>query len=229
MNKACLSIGHRGAKGYISENTIPSIQKALEFGVDGIEIDVHQCHSNEIVVFHDVTLERLTNGEGEVSQFNLEALKALKIKDTYQIPTLHEVLDVIGGRCMVNIELKGANTAHPVVDILNSYLNDSCWDLSNFLLSSFQYNELKIANQLNSKIPLAVLTKASINDALEIANQVKAVAIHPHMELVSENLVRSTQEKGYKLNVWTVNEFHTIDRFKKYGVDGIISDFPDRI
>ena len=88
MNQKILKIGHRGAKGYVAENTIASIQKALDFGVDGIEIDVHLCATGELVVFHDFTLDRMTNGTGEVSKLSLSELKQLKVADKFQIPTL---------------------------------------------------------------------------------------------------------------------------------------------
>ena len=90
-----LKFGHRGAKGYLAENTIESIKKALELGVDGIEIDVHKCKSGELVVFHDFTLDRLTNGTGEIATFTLQELKELFILKQFKIPTLIEVLEVI--------------------------------------------------------------------------------------------------------------------------------------
>lgn len=111
LNSKILKIGHRGAMGYVAENTIESIKKALEFKVDGIEIDVHKCKSGELVVFHDFTLDRMTNGTGEISQYSLLELKKLKVNDEYEIPTFEEVLNEIDKKCFINIELKGRNTA----------------------------------------------------------------------------------------------------------------------
>ena len=91
MNSNILKIGHRGAMGFIPENTIASIKKALELGVDGIEIDVHKCQSGELVVFHDFTLDRMTNGSGEVEKYSLTQLKRLRVKGEHEIPTLEEV------------------------------------------------------------------------------------------------------------------------------------------
>ncbi len=110
-----LKIGHRGAKAHSVENTIASIEKALELRVHGIEIDVHKCISGELVVFHDFTLDEMTNGSGEVAKHTLEQLKILKVKDQYEIPTLEEVLDIIDKKCILNIELKGKDTAFPRV------------------------------------------------------------------------------------------------------------------
>ena len=102
-----LIIGHRGAKGHLAENTLPSIQKALDLGVDAIEIDVFKCALGELVVYHDATLEKLTDAKGAIMDFSLEELRQVKVLNDYQIPTLNEVLDLIYGRVILNIELKG--------------------------------------------------------------------------------------------------------------------------
>lgn len=88
-------IGHRGAKGYTVENTLESFQKAIDLNVDAIELDVHVCKTGELIVFHDFTLERLTNGKGEISKSSLEELKKLRINEKFKIPTLIEALDFI--------------------------------------------------------------------------------------------------------------------------------------
>jgi glycerophosphoryl diester phosphodiesterase len=229
MNNKSLIIGHRGAKGHIAENTLESIQKALDFGVDGIEIDVHKCKSGELVVFHDLTLDRLTNAKGEISNYTLQELKKLKVEELYEIPTLQEVLDLVSGRCFMNIELKGEDTASTAVKIVEQYIENNNWTYAEFLLSSFQHHELEMVFHLNPKIPLAVLTKASMDQAIEFATQVKAMAIHPNIAIVSNENIARAKGLGFKVNVWTVNEVQAIKRMKSYKVDGIISDFPDRI
>ena len=99
-----LEIGHRGAKRNFAENTLESIQKALNFGVDAIEIDVHRCKTGELVVIHDFTLDRTTNGSGEVAKKTLSEIKGLNVEDEFGIPLLTEVLDFIEGKCTINIE-----------------------------------------------------------------------------------------------------------------------------
>lgn len=229
MHKSILKIGHRGAMGHVAENTMESIQQALSFGVDGIEIDVHTCASGELMVFHDFTLDRITNGSGEIADYTLTDLKRLKILDVYQIPTLEEVLDVIDGRCIINIELKGLNTATNVVKIINKYIRFSNWNYDKFLVSSFQHKELESVCELDKNIHLAVLTKASIEEAISFAKTIGASAIHPNVALVSMDNVKRAQSFGYKINVWTANSESVIARMRYYGVDGIISDYPDRL
>lgn len=228
MKSQILNIGHRGAKGHLAENTLESIKKALEMGVDGIEIDVHKCASGELVVFHDFTLDRMTNGSGEVSKQSLSQLKQLKVLGKYEIPTLIEVLDLIAGKYLINIELKGKNTALGTFETVMDYVQNKSWKYNQFLVSSFQQNELQNLYNLNKNIPLAVLTKASVSDAIQFALTVQAHAIHPNFALVTMDNVKAAHEKGLKVNTWTVNEKETIERMKSYGVDGIISDFPNR-
>ena len=85
-----LIIGHRGARGYIAENTLESIQKALDLNVDGVEIDVYQCASGEIVVFHDSKLNRLTGNRGFIEKTNFDELNTILVKGKYKIPTLEQ-------------------------------------------------------------------------------------------------------------------------------------------
>ena len=229
MNQKILKIGHRGAKGYVAENTIASIQNALDFGVDGIEIDVHLCATGELVVFHDFTLDRMTNGTGEVSKLSLSELKQLKVADEFQIPTLEEVLITIDKTCVLNIELKGKDTALATCKVIEEFIKTKSWNRDHFLISSFQHQELETVYKYNSQFRLGVLTKASVTDAVAFATSINAYAIHPNVALVTKDNVRFAQEKGFKVLTWTVNEKRTIERMKLYGVDGIISDNPDLI
>lgn len=221
-----LKIGHRGAKGHLAENTLESIDKALQLNVDGIEIDVHVCKSGELVVFHDFTLDRMTNATGEIGKYTLTELKQFKVNGNYQIPTLVEVLNLIDNKCLLNIELKGEYTAKPVVDLLSKYYDKN---IKNIVLSSFLKEELTQVSKLNPSIALGVLTKASVNQALKFAKTINAKSIHPNFALLSQSNVVKVQEEGFKVYTWTVNDQDSINRMKTYGVDAIISDYPDRI
>lgn len=224
-----LKIGHRGAKGHLAENTLESIQKALEIGVDAIEIDVHKCASGELWVIHDFTLDRTTDGSGEIAKRPAELIKKLRIEGRYKIPLLTEVLDRIEGKCMINIELKGLNTAEPVCKIVKDKIKSGSWQYSDFIISSFQKNELFETRKLDSEIPIAVLSKASVPEAIELGKKLKAVAIHPSLGIITRDNTKLSQEAGFKVNVWTVNEREDIRRMIDFGVDGIISDYPNRL
>lgn len=224
-----LKIGHRGAKAHLAENTLESIQKALDFGVDMIEIDVHKCTSGDLWVIHDFTLDRTTNGSGEIAKKSSEELEKLKIEGKYKIPLLTEVLDLIEGKCLINIELKGLNTAEPVCKLVKEKVTSGSWKYSDFIISSFQKNELFEVRKIDEEVPIAVLSKASVPEAIEVGKLLKASAIHPSLGIITRDNTKLSQDNGFKVNVWTVNEREDIQRMIDFGVNGIISDYPDRL
>ncbi|MGB8705865.1 MAG: glycerophosphodiester phosphodiesterase family protein, partial [Gillisia sp.] len=185
-----VKIGHRGAKGHVAENTLESITKALSLGADAIEIDVHRCASGEIVVMHDFTLDRTTNGSGEIARKHFAEISDLRIEQKYKIPLLTEVLDLIEGRCKINIELKGLNTATGTCKIIEEYLNNRNWKYSDFIVSSFQKNELFEVFKQNEEIPIAILSKASVSEAIELGKKLHARFIHPGLGIITRENVK---------------------------------------
>lgn len=224
-----LNIGHRGAKAYEPENTLPSFQKAIELGADGVEFDVHVCKSGELVVIHDFTVDRTTNGSGAILDLTLGELKDLRINDALEIPTLDEVLQLFNKSHLINIELKGKHTGALVCDCIERNVEENKFDYSNFIVSSFEREELATVAKYNPKIPLGILTQASVELALEWAGAFSAKAIHPHFSLLTTENVALSRQKGYQIYTWTVNELEDIQRIKSFGVNGIITDFSDRI
>ena len=229
MRYPVMKIGHRGARGHVAENTIESIKKALEFGVDAIEIDVHVCASGELVVFHDFTLDRVTDGSGDISKFTLTELKALKVDHKFRIPALKEVMDVLDKRCFINIELKGKNTPEAVSKLVNFYVNHRGWSYRDILISSFQHELLTSIREQNSRVMLGVLTDTDLDEALLFGKQLHAESVNPDYTMLTKEHVSKIKAEGFKVYTWTVNEEKAIRRIKLYGVDGIISDFPDRL
>lgn len=224
-----LKIGHRGAKGYEIENTVISFQKALDMHVDGIELDVHLSADNEIMVFHDDTLDRLTNGKGLISSFTLLELKRFLINAQETIPTLREILNLIDKKCYVNIEVKSYEVTDPAVTLIEEYVKNKNWKYDDFLVSSFDWNALQQVRFLNDEIHIGVLTENNLDLALAFAKFVKAKSIHPHFLLLTKENTAQIQAKGLQVFPWTVNEIEDIETIKSYNVNGIITDFPDRI
>ena len=227
MNSPLL-IGHRGAMGLVAENTLESISKALALGVDGIEIDVHRCKTGELVVIHDDTIDRTTNGTGMVSELTLTELKSFRIDDTLQIPTLSEVLNLISNQCVLNIELKGKKTAQATVDLITTCLNESSWKKSNFLISSFHEKQLKKVAKLDPELPVAVLTRGKFKKALRLAKKIKAFSIHPEYSTLKSYHIWRAHRRKFKVIVWSINEPKDFQRMLRYKVDGIITNYPDR-
>lgn len=224
-----LKIAHRGARGYEPENTLKSFQKALDLNADGIELDVHLSSDGHLIVIHDETIDRTTNGKGSVNTFTLAELKTFLIDDQYEIPTLKEVFDLVNKKCLINIELKGLGTADKVADLIEEYIADQNWNYGHFIVSSFNWDLLQETSNLNSNIAIGVLTEEDVEKALAFAEVIEAEAIHPDYQLLNLENVQKMQEKGFLVLPWTVNNAEDIQKIKSYQVDGIISDFPDRI
>lgn len=228
MGTSFLKIGNRGARGHIAENTLESIKKAIDLGVDGVKIEVHKCASGQLAVFHDFTLDRMTTGTGEVSKYTLNQLKRVEVKGYCQIPTLSEVLSFVNNRCLLNIELKGENTAKEASRLIDFFVEKKGWDYNNIIVSSFQKDFLETVYKINDKIPLGILTDSNLVETVNFAKTIKAVAILPDFTMLTEDIVKELKE-DFKVFAYTVNNLKPIERIKSYGVDGIISDFPDRL
>ncbi|MGK4566127.1 glycerophosphodiester phosphodiesterase [Flavobacterium sp. 3HN19-14] len=224
-----LKIGHRGAKGYFPENTLLSFGKAIEMNADGIELDVHLSADNEIIVIHDHTVNRTTNGNGVVKDLTLSELKAFTIDGSEKIPTLNEVFDLVDKKCLINIELKVETTAKPVTTVIEEYVSEKGWKYSHFLVSSFDWNALQEIRKWNPEIPLGVLTETDLELAIGFSEFIKAETIHPYFHLLTKENVAEMQSKGFGIFPWTVNEPEDLNRIKSFNVNGIITDFPDKI
>lgn len=224
-----LKIGHRGAKGHAPENTLISFQKALDMHVDGIELDVHLSADGELIVIHDEKIDRTTNGIGTINTLSLSELKTFRINQEHKIPTLKEVLDLVNHQCFINVELKGNGTAKPVVSLIEEYVLKKNWKYNHFIISSFDWNALKEVRSLNSKIPIGILTHTDLELAIAFAKFIKAEAIHPHFHLLNQEKTEQMQKESFDVFPWTVNETEDIKKIKSFKVNGIISDFPDKL
>jgi glycerophosphoryl diester phosphodiesterase len=215
--------------GYAPENTLDSFAKALELGVDGIELDVHLCRSGETVVIHDSRVDRTTNGQGKVREMTLGELKDLDAGNGNPILTLAEVLDFVDRRALIDIELKAKGTAGPVAAMIRQYLESRGWKPDLFLITSFDHHELKRCHELVPYIPFGPLLAAKPLDYARIAQAMEADRIMPFFEFLDENFVQDAHQRGLKVITWTVNRFDDIKEVLDMGVDGIISNFPDRL
>ena len=224
-----LKIAHRGAKGYEPENTLQAFQKALDLNADGIELDVHLSADGHIIVIHDETIDRTTNGKGLVNTLSLTELKSFLIANQLEIPTLIEVFDLVDKKCLINIELKGLGTSSKVVQLIEEYISEKNWNYDHFIVSSFDWDLLQETSNLNPNIAIGVLTEENLDTALAFAEKIKARAIHPDYHLLNLENTKEIQKKGFLVLPWTVDSDEDIQKIKSYNVDGIISDFPDKL
>ncbi|MCJ7833306.1 MAG: glycerophosphodiester phosphodiesterase [Deltaproteobacteria bacterium] len=224
-----LKIGHRGAMGYATENTMTSFVKALELGVDGIELDVHVCKSGEVVVIHDERVDRTTDGKGYVLGMTLEELKNLDAGDGQRILTLQEVLDFVNRRAMIDIELKAEGIAESVSEVVRHYIREQGWKNDLFMISSFDHHELKRCHDIIPEVPFGPIIAAKPLDYAYLAQAMQADTIKPFFEFLDSPFVQDAHRRGLKVFTWTVNRYDDIKKMFNIGVDGIISNYPDRL
>ncbi len=231
MNKKeLLVIGHRGAMGYETENTLASIQKAVDLGADMIEIDVFKIASGEIMVFHDERLERLSNAGGPIEEYVFYDLRHVVLDGNHRIPMLQDVLKLVDNKVALNIELKGADTADKVNFITDYYIKEKGWSADNFVISSFNWEELKKMRSINPTIAIAVLTEEEpLEEAIAMAKELNAVAVNPWFKTLTQEKIQQIQNEGFKVYTYTVNEPEDLQQMIDFGVDGIFTNYPDRI
>jgi glycerophosphoryl diester phosphodiesterase len=226
-----LKIGHRGAKGYVAENTFNSIKKAIQLNADGIEIDVFKCLSGQLVLSHDEDLKRMTGKSGAIENLTLKEIDDYLINNEYKISTLNEILEQIKDPLLINVELKGSDTATTTSEIINDFLVKGAWNIEHFIVSSFNWAELEKFRFVDQDIAVGILVNQSmsISEAIEFGKKINAHAIHPNYNLLDKKTVKKIKNNGFKIFTWTVNDKNDIDLMKELNVDGIISDYPDRI
>lgn len=231
-----IKIGHRGACGYEPENTLSSFKKALELNVNMIELDARVCKSGEVVVIHDPHLKRITNKRELISRKTYEQLKRLNLPKQQKIPTLQEALDTINRKTKVNIELKRKKiidrpVAKAVSKIIEQYINKKNWKSNDFLVSSFNHKELLKFKKLCPKIKIGLLFKKIPRNIAKTLKNPKIYSIHLKKTCISKQpeIIKQAHSNGKKVFVYIFNKLPDIKRMKSLGVDGIISDYPDRI
>lgn len=223
-----LCIGHRGARGHAPENTLLSIDTGIRLGSDMIEFDVQTC-GEELVVIHDPRLERTTNGVGRVEQSEFAYLRSLDAGRGQQIPTLKEVLDLAEGRVSLNVEIKSAGgTGIRVATALRAAIQDG-WSAAQFLVSSFHLPELYEFKQAAPEIPIAALVCGVPLDWAACATDLNAQALNISAEFVDAKLIHDAHARGLKIYAYTVNHTDDMRLFRDAGIDGVFSDYPDRV
>jgi len=240
-----LNIAHRGASGTFPENTLSAFRAAIDAGADMCELDVQLTRDGAVVVIHDETIDRTTDGKGEVAEMTLEEIKRLdagaKFKtrnltpnpfpsgkgdqmEAERVPTLDEVFSVTSGKCGLNIELKAGGVEHQVAQIMQARnaFNDS-------IVSSFDWEYLKKIQQLHFNIRIALLAEEKPVDLMMNAVAMRAHAINPRWDMVTADLCKAAHERGLKVYTWTVDADARMRALAECGVDGIMTNYPERL
>ncbi|MCL1142235.1 glycerophosphodiester phosphodiesterase [Shewanella gaetbuli] len=221
-----LIFAHRGASGYQPENTLIAMQAALDMNVQAIELDVHNVEG-QLVVFHDRRLEGKSNGKGLIRQLSFSDLPKLSVKQQ-PIPTLWQVLELINGRCMVNIELKGDDTASALINLYPKIFTQLKFTHQQILISSFNHPYLAQIKQTCADAYVAPLLGGIPLDLAKCVTDLNAYSVHLDLSFVSKALIDDAHQRGAKVYVYTVDNADDIRALQSIGVDGVFSNYPDK-
>jgi glycerophosphoryl diester phosphodiesterase len=227
-------IGHRGAAGYAPENTMVAFERGIALRADAIELDVHPTADGHLVVIHDPTLNRTTNGSGLVAQHTLAQLRELDAGSWFdpsfageRIPTLREVLDWARGRTKVVIEIKQGPIFYPNVEQLLVAELDAAGMRDDVLVISFDHQSVRRVKELAPDIVTGVLYAGRMIDPVPLAKAANADALLPYWALLTKEEVDAAHEAGLIVSPWGGPE-QDYRIILATGVDAVGADFPDR-
>ena len=227
---------HRGDFAHATENTLPSFEQALQKGADGVELDAKLISDGHVVVIHDATVDRTTNGKGRVSSLALEEVRSLDAGSWFnekfagtKVPLLEEVFDLAGKDKLINIELTNYSTPHDGLAVKVCELIKKHNNHRQILFSSFFSSNLKIAAEMLPEIPRGLLAMPGL-----IGLWARSFgfmfgdyqALHPHISNASKEQVQRAHRVKRRIHVWTANSPEEINELKEWGVDGIFTDDP---
>ncbi len=223
-------IGHRGACGYAPENTFASFDLALQMGVDGLETDIHRTLDGHLVLIHDDTLDRTTNGHGPVSSFTLAQLQALDAGTRFhykfagqRIPTLDAFLERYTGRTeILDLEMKGEGVVEGTVEAVRRHNA-----VSSAILKSFQFDWVVQAHALMPEAASCWLTYPLSREIIEQAAAAGFTEVGPAVESATPELVAYAKQKGLLVRGWKVSSRELLHRAYELGLDGISLNWPD--
>lgn len=236
--KKILNIAHRGFSGEYPENTMRAFIEAAQAGCDGIETDLHMTKDGVIVICHDESINRTTNGSGYIAEYNYKDLckfdAGIKLGKEFmneKIPCLEEVLEFIKDKnLLVNLELKNNIVPYngmekKVIEKIYEYKLEK-----NVIVSSFNHYSMVKVKKLDSKIKTGLLYCATLYKVHEYAEKLEADALHPfYPAIMDENIIKDIKKNGILINAYTVNEEADMKRLISLGIDGIITNYPDRL
>ena len=225
MTQQFCIIGHRGAAALAPENTLQSFARAIEEKVTGIEFDVHYVNG-QLIVIHDETVDRTSNGSGALQHFSFEALRRLDFGGGAIIPTLEEVIETTATNILVNVELKGQDSGKMVAQLLPNYPKHT------FMVSSFSRHELAAFTSeygASKNVELALLGVRLTNRLMEHAHQMGAKILNVSSKLLQKRKVSYAIDSGFKIYVYTINDVLRAKQLRKLGVSGVFTDNPAKV
>ena len=229
-----LVLAHRGASGYAPENTMIAFQKAIDLKADGFELDVQMTKDGEIVVIHDETIDRTSDGKGWVKDFTFEELRKYNYNKTHpefdhaDIPTMREVFELVKPtNLVINIEIKTGIIFYPIEEKLLALTKEMGME-DRVFYSSFNHYTVKKIHQLDPATTVGFLYADGPIDMPEYGTKHGVNALHPALyNLQYPGFVEECKKRGLALNVWTVNEEQYVKMCMEVQVDSVITNYPD--
>ena len=213
---------HRGAGSLEPENTLRAMQRAIALGVDQIETDVQLTRDGYLVLMHDPTVDRTTNGTGEIAELTLAEIRQFDAGLGERVPTLEEALTVTQKKMVLQIELKGPGTAQPVVQAV-----EAANAVDQVILTSFKHQWLIEARTLNPQLRTGALWGRLPADVVQQTQQLGLHALHIWHEWIDQQLVKDAHRQGLLVRAWNTDKEDDMRRLIELGVDAIGSDRPD--
>lgn len=221
-------IGHRGAAGLIAENTLPSIQKALDLGVDWIEFDVHSTKDGRLVVIHNKHTRRIADEKLKVKHTDLLTLQQLETDSGIRIPTFAEVVQLVGDRAKINVEIKSIGCAQEIAATIKRLVNaDYTYD--HFLVSSFSPTILAEVHAVNKRVPIGLLHWRLPFGFMGVYKKLKLSAVGFSQFHITPQIIKAAKKRKLFTYIYTVNIARNAERFEKWGADAIVTDHPERM
>ncbi|WP_335342380.1 glycerophosphodiester phosphodiesterase [Polycladomyces zharkentensis] len=227
---------HRGSSAAAPENTMAAFELAVKAGAGGVELDVQLTRDGRVVVIHDETLDRTTNGSGWVKDHEWETLRRLDAGSWWnprfsseRIPLLEDVLDLLSNTDMIiNIELKNGWVRYPGLETAVLACIDRFRMAERVILSSFNHNSLRMLRGMRPELSLAALYESGLFEPWVYARYLGVHAIHPDWRAIDETVVKGCQSAGIAVRPYTVDDPEMMQQFIAWGVDGIITNYPER-
>ncbi len=218
-----LLYAHRGDSVTAPENTLRAFVLAIEAGAYGIELDVRASADSVPVVIHDRGLERTTNGQGNIDELSLAEIRQADAGDGQSVPTLGEVLDLVGERIHLDLEMKQLGIEHLVVDSLSRHPE------VNWIISSFDWNVLRRIRVIAPDAELWPLSTGTTTAVIEAAHSLGSPYIAVNHSGITEETAQVASEAGLRIFAWTVNDSDEARRLKSLGVHAFCTDDPKRL
>lgn len=227
-----MCIAHRGGPLMqdqpLPENSLAAITRALDAGVDAVEIDIYQVEG-ELLVTHDRRLGRVTTGEGIITERSLAYLREQCLENGEAIPTLRDVLCLVADRALLNIEIKGADCVATLKHQLEAYVSDNQASYEQYILSSFDHVQLYQALSFLPQVRRAALIEGIPLDYAQCCQALQAYSFNTHLSFLSPELLADARNRGLKNWVYTVNHEDDWRRLLGWGVDAVFTDKPDKL